>query len=142
VVVSTAAEALAKMAHADFDYRRRVVLFSGVGVPLVPVLRARLDVTVDGYRLEAESAGQSILLLPLQYSQCMEVETLHGEAPRLLRANLAQAALLFDRETSVHLLTQLDIFRNSWCRFDDAREALQFGIKEIGHTPKRDQPHV
>lgn len=140
VIVSTAAEALAEMSRIDFDFHRRVVLFAGIKAPLVPVSRAHLDVIVGGYQLKAESTGPTILLLPLQYSHCMEIETLGGDAPKLLRANLSQAALLFDKVTNIRLRTRTDIFRNSWCSFDDAREELQFGIKEIGRTPEHDQP--
>jgi hypothetical protein len=132
IVVSSATTALAEMGRKDFDFGRQVVLFSDVGGPLVAASRARVDVVVDGYMVEAASAGRSLLLLPIQYSHCIHVDTLRGAPPRLVRANLAQAGLVFEGETAVRLSPRPGIVDNPWCRLDDAREMRALGLANIG----------
>jgi hypothetical protein len=87
---------------------------------------------VDGYGIQAQSPSRSLLLLPIQFSNCIKVESPSGDAPRLLRANLAQAALVFEGQIDIRLRARADIFGRSWCRHQDAGDARRINLKSIG----------
>lgn len=131
VVVPTAAEALNEMSRDGFDFRRQIVLFADPGGALVPASSARLEVVVDGYRIAAQSPGRSLLLLPIQFSHCMRVEAPAGTPPRLLRANLAQTALLFEGQIDIRLRIRAELFSGSWCRLQDAGDARRMDLRSI-----------
>jgi hypothetical protein len=62
------ATALRIMHEADFDARRTVVTEELFEQTLVPAHDVELIYTKEGFHLKAESAGQSLLVLPVQYS--------------------------------------------------------------------------
>lgn len=131
VKAATAANALTAMARPDFDFRRQVVLFEDAPASLVPAARATLTVAVGGYIVEAESRGTSLLLLPVQYSKCLESLDVIGKAPRLLRANLAQVAVVFEGSVRFLLRNGANVIGRSWCRFQDTRDVVKLKIQDI-----------
>ena len=73
-----------------------------------------------------------MLLLPIQFSRCLKItsaETGAGEAlPRLVRANLVQTAVLFDRSLNAEIHFSFGPGRDTHCRAMDALdyEGLDF----------------
>ena len=134
VTVESAAGALAAMARPDFDFRHKVVLFESAPATLVSATRAILSVAADGYLMEAESPGTSLLLLPVQYSRCLESLDVVGKAPRLLRANLAQVAVVFEGSVRYRLRNAGGVVGHSWCRLEDTRDVVKFKIQDIERT--------
>ncbi|MFM8777332.1 MAG: hypothetical protein ACKOEH_10715, partial [Actinomycetota bacterium] len=75
-------------------------------------------------RVKGKSEGVSMLLLPLEYSSCLEVDQLKGSKGflELRRANGLLTALIFDREIDVVVKLRFGLFENPTCRLDDLRE--------------------
>jgi hypothetical protein len=110
------------------DFENRVVLSFGRS-DLVHASRSRLLAVRDGYHLTASAPGRAILVLPVQFSHCWEIEN-NGATipPRVFRANIVQTAIMFKDEADVRLRFKFAPWRSS-CRLEDARDLSQFGFK-------------
>ena len=131
VVVATNAEAaVQKLSDPSVDLRRTAVVFEEVATPLMPVTSSSLRVERGRLRVEAESAGTSLLVLPVEYGHCL-VSDLRatGGTPRTLRANLLQVGVLFSGRLEGTLMQRHNALINRTCRLADMSEAdrLQLG---------------
>jgi hypothetical protein len=134
---TSAKEAIAGLADPSFDLRTTAVLTAATELPaLVPAVHSRVVVERGGYRVQAESAGTSLLVLPLEYSHCLRVELTGASAtpPRLLRADLALAAILFTGRMEVRLQLRYGPL-SSGCRMEDWREAEALRIGDARDWP-------
>jgi len=113
------------------DLENRVVL---LGNPerqpaLVAAAHSRLVAVRDGYELTASAPGWAMLVLPVQFSHCWEIENSTSvEPPRLLRANIVQTGVLFKDSVDIRLRFDFQLWRTS-CRFQDARDLALFDFK-------------
>jgi hypothetical protein len=127
------------LADPALDPRTTAVLTTSDDLPpLVPVTRSDLVVERGGYRVNADSPGTSLLVLPIEYSHCLRPDLISSVAtrPRLLRANLAMAAVLFTAHIEGTLLLRYGPL-SSACRMEDWREAdaLHIGGAREWPTP-------
>jgi hypothetical protein len=76
-------------------------------------------------RVQAESRGHSLLLLPVQYSRCL-VPSEPAKA-KLLPANLVQTAMLFQGSIDLHIHLEYGLFRPE-CRKQDIADLAELGI--------------
>jgi hypothetical protein len=122
--VSSAREALAQMAGKDFDAAKAVVTDETLPADLVPATSSRVSVEKIGLRLTATSRGTSVLVLPFEFSHCLEIEPVERGTvpPRLFRANLLQAGVLFTGRLEAILVFFTGPFRHAGCRVEDARD--------------------
>jgi hypothetical protein len=111
------------------DFENSVVL-SFRRADLVRASRSRLVAVKNGYRLTASAPGRAMLVLPVQFSHCWEVEDSGDLAspPRLFRANLVQTGILFKDNADVRLRFNFEPWSAS-CRLEDARDLTLLGIK-------------
>ncbi len=134
-MAGNAREVVAWMADPANDLRRAAALTAGETVPaLVPASRSSLTVERGGYRVSAETSGTSLLVLPIEYSRCLTAnfDGTGSTPPRLLRANLAMAAILFSGRLDGSLTLRYGPL-SSECRLEDWREAVALRIAE---TPR------
>jgi len=131
-------DVIALLADPALDPRTTAVLSTSDELPsLVPVNRSSLTVERGSYRIEADSPGTSLLVLPIEYSHCLHAN-LTGSGttpPRLLRVNLAMAAILFNG----HVKGRLTLRYGPWssrCRMDDWREADALKIGDAREWPR------
>ena len=99
--------------------------------PLVTGTASQLRVFKDHLVVEAESPGTSLLVLPLEFSHCIELKASNSGPVDLVRANINQAAILF----SEHLRTQLRYRYSPWhydCRLRDIADANRLRLSEVG----------
>jgi hypothetical protein len=136
---SDAQGAINMLADPSLDPRKVAVLTEGMQLPpltLVPARRSTLLVERGGYRIDAEAAGTSLLVLPLEYSHCLRAElTTSGVIPpRLLRANLALAAILFSGDVKGTLKLRYSPL-SSGCRLEDWRDADALRLGDAREWP-------
>jgi hypothetical protein len=62
---------------------------------LVPGRFKEIRVFRDRLVVVGESTGTSLLVLPIEFSHCLDVSIATGSGARVLRANINQTALLF-----------------------------------------------
>ena len=106
-------------------------VYEPVPGPLVDGGRHELRVYRDRLEVEAESAGASLLVLPVEFSHCLDLRSKTGHSARLLRANLNQAALAFSGQVSVELRYRYGPFHTG-CRFSDIEDARKLRLREAG----------
>lgn len=119
--VETARDAILEMARADFDGRRTLITDDpSIGGALVPARDVTMTVRMGGVALQAASAGQSVLVLPVQFSHCWQITS--GSGASLFRANLTQLGVRFRGSLRVELRQIFGPFWQSGCRLDDAAD--------------------
>ena len=83
--------------------------------------------TRDGYRVSASSHGKSLLVLPFEFSRCLEVKELEGSA-RIGRADFFLTGLLFDNKLDAELRFRFGPFENADCRLADLADIRAMGV--------------
>jgi hypothetical protein len=110
------------------DFENRVVVSFGKA-DLVRASHSRLVAIKDGYRLTASAPGTALLVLPVQFSHCWDIEdSSNRPPPSLLRANIVQTGILFKNNVDVRLRFNFEPWSAS-CRLEDARDLTRFGFK-------------
>jgi hypothetical protein len=130
-VVRTAAEALVRLRSPDFDFEEEAVLFDRLpDAALGPVSRSRLDVHRGHLTVSAEAPGRALLILPVEYSRCLEFTWPGSEAdpPRAFRANLDQTAVWFSHRLEGRLTLHHGPFVNPACRLRDLQDAVRVEV--------------
>jgi hypothetical protein len=133
----TAQEAISLLADASIDLRKVAVLTNAEEIPaLVPASRSVLVVERGGYRIEANSPGTSLLVLPVEYSHCLRADlaTTGANPPLLMRANLTMAAILFSGRVEGTLMFRYGPL-SSRCRIEDWRDANTLHLGEAREWP-------
>ena len=128
-LAADANQALTHLSDGTLDLERTAV----VGEPMPDRLTAaRLELFAfgrDEYRLRASSAGRSILLLPIEFSRCLEISDAAGGTPRLFRADLLLTGVLFERQLDARISFHNGPFRNSRCRLDDLADSNRMAMR-------------
>jgi hypothetical protein len=95
---------------------------------LVPASDFSLEYRPGAVAIAARSAGESLLLLPFQFSNCLRLSQTAGEGAELIRANGGQAALHFAGRADVHVGNALTYFGDRSCRRRDFADVFRLGI--------------
>jgi hypothetical protein len=130
-------EAINLLADSSVDLRSTAILTSQEALPpLTKATSSKLVVNRGAYQIEATSQGFSLLVLPVEYSHCLEAHltTSSMTPPRLLRANLTLAAVLFSSDVKGELRLRYGP-RFEECRREDWREAKALMIGDVRHWP-------
>jgi hypothetical protein len=125
----SAAEMIAILGAANFDFTRQAVLSSEIGGRLVPAHNMTLSVIRGGLHVSGRSDGISLVVLPQQYSNCLRA---HDGRVRLLRANLIMTGIMFSGALNTDISFDYGIF-SPGCRRADLADMKQLGIKLGGH---------
>jgi hypothetical protein len=130
--VDTFRGGLRAMHEGGFDGSRRVLTDSHLSGPFVPATNAALTYEKYGFHLTADSAGRSILVLPVQYSHCW-TESGTGES-QLFRANLMQLAVAFKGHLDTRLVFRFGPILAGECRVTDLEDMDRLKI-EAARSP-------
>jgi hypothetical protein len=95
---------------------------------LVPVSDFSLEYRPGAVAIEVRSAGESIILLPFQFSHCLRLSQGTGEGAELIRVDGGQAALHFVNRADVRIANALTYFGDSGCRKRDFADVFRLGI--------------
>ena len=132
-VYSSAKEALDIIGNPTFDFRKSMLVRKRIPGTLVPAKTSKVKIIGGRLDVEAESDGKSLIVLPFEYSHCLRVENKPGwtaKAPELVRVNLDQIGLLFERGIKANIKFLFDPF-NSECRRRDRQDWTDMKIKEL-----------
>jgi hypothetical protein len=126
---AAARDIIIAMSKPDFDGREFVVTDDeAIQGDLVAATDATMIVRMGGVDLRASSAGQSVLVLPVQYSHCWRIVS--GRGATLFRANLMQLGVRFSGELHVELRQFFGPFWQSGCRAADAADTERLRMRE------------
>ena len=126
--VRSAAEIVASLGAANFDFTRQVVLSTEIHDRLVPARETKLSVIRGGLHFSGHSDGASLVVLPLQYSNCLRAR---DDRARLVRTNLIMTGVIFSAAVDTDILFDYGIFSPK-CRRADFADMKQLGIKLAG----------
>ena len=122
------------MGNQSFSFEKTIIIQEDIATNLVPAKNAVMSFDHNAVRIHAESDKQSLLLLPLQYSNCFHVSSfvLPNRLLKdisLMRANLIQSAILFKGDIDVVL--RLNGGLDAECRKKDVADLKKMGIDEF-----------
>jgi hypothetical protein len=141
LMVRSSRAALAEMSKREFDPRRDVVVSEALSEKLVPMTSSVVTLAGDGLHVSARSTAVSLLLLPFEYSRCLDVKqqaTGRGQA-RVLRVNLVETGVLFDQHVEATLTYVTGLLHHASCRIDDSRDV---GALAMGQETRADAAPV
>jgi hypothetical protein len=127
-VVRSAAEMIAALAAPNFDFTRQAVLSTEIRDQLVPARDMKLSVIRGGLHVSGRGDGTSLVVLPLQYSNCLRA---HDDRVRLVRANFIMTGIIFSGTIDTDISFDYGIFSPA-CRRGDFADMKQLGIKLAG----------
>jgi hypothetical protein len=139
ITVDTASRMLDLMANSSTDLRRTIVTSERISEQLVPAHLNQFLVNKGYFTVKATAPGWSVLLLPLEYSRCLQVRANGSDAAevRLLRADLLLTAVLFRKELDAQITYHTGPIANSRCRLEDANDMKKIAISNaFEHRPE------
>src|SRR5262249_18873304 len=92
----------------------------------IPATGAAMTVRMGGVAVRASSVGDSLLVLPVQYSHCWQIVS--GSKASLFRANLMQLGIRFSGNMQVELRQIFGPFWQSGCRLTDVEDAERLNM--------------
>lgn len=125
VVEPTAAGGIAKMKQDDFHPDKEVILQAAVPVQLSKVISSSLQWGKAGLHVIAKSDGDSLLVLPLQYSSCLQIhrnKQSGGEGVELVRTDIMLTGIRFSKEIDATVALHFGPFDSVLCRTTDFLE--------------------
>ncbi len=125
----TASESIERMRSSDFDPRKDVILHKSISGTLESATSSVLIFEKGYMRVKANSPSQSLLVLPLQYSHCLEIDTIKSQKNddiELLKANVGLTAIRFSGNIDYKITLGFGPYSNFGCRLLDYSEARNF----------------
>lgn len=120
---SSLEEVAQQLEHNHFDSETAVVLTADAPEKKwVKAISSAIYVEKGGLHITAESPGWTMLVLPFEYSHCLDITPLSGDMPQALRADGVLTGLVFNRKLDVKLDISTGIFHNPRCRFSDFQD--------------------
>jgi hypothetical protein len=101
--------------------QRDVIVENSLNVDLVPASNAKLQIQDGKVRSIARSSGISLLVLPIEFSECL-VFSAESDSSNLLSAYRVDGmltGLLFERELDISIDFKYRLFGKSECRLND-----------------------
>jgi len=113
----------ALMDKVGFDSKKDVVVSENISGSFVPASDARMSVIKGDVHITAKSSGTSLLVLPLEYSRCFDVDNrISNSKIELFRADTLLTGIKFDLTLDAVLTFRTGPFHNSTCRIQDFHE--------------------
>ena len=125
VIASTFQNAITHMAQLGFDSKREFLLFEELPKEFRGDLSNALDSSIivkrEGLHVQAKSTGNSVLILPFEFSRCWKaISNINGFPPPILfRANATLLGVGFKGELDATLSYSAGLFHNVGCRIQD-----------------------
>jgi hypothetical protein len=118
------------MSRPSFDPQREVITEEQVPSNLIEgkliSLKTEFGPTLN---VRAESSGESLLVLPFEYSHCLHLETSRAEPARLIPVNLQQIGLLFRGELDANISYRFGPLDQPGCRREDLHRADRLQLR-------------
>jgi hypothetical protein len=135
--VTDAATAVKLMADPTFDFTKEVVLTETLPeAHWVPATKSTITAFPDHLEVEAESDGRSIIVLPIEYSHCLQF-MLRSSAPapvEVRRANLEQTAVAFSRSVIGSIALHYGPLEHPGCRLADYQDSKELALSAVPPT--------
>jgi hypothetical protein len=114
--------ALDFVADDSVDLTKRAVTASPVIGVLVPTQSSGATMANEDLHVAAKSAGRSLVIVPVEFSHCMELHELRpgtGTGAALLRVDGVLTGIVFEHDLDAVLSFRIGPLRNPLCRWQD-----------------------
>lgn len=108
------------VADDKIDLAARAVAIEEIAGPLLPVKASKLSMSDGDLRIVAQSAGRSLLIVPVEFSRCLELRG--GGDARLVRVDGVLTGLVFEREIDAVIAFRTGPLVNPTCRWQDYQD--------------------
>jgi hypothetical protein len=122
---SDLASALDFVVDDSVDLSKRAVAKDQIAGPLTPVQSSALSMAGRDLHLVAESDGRSLLVVPIEFSHCLELHDAHpgiGGEPTISRIDGLLTGIAFERRLDAVLSFRIGPLHNPACRWQDYRD--------------------
>ncbi len=116
---------------ADPGSSNDATVYEHVPPSLVAGSSSEIRVFRDRLVVEAKSEGTSLLILPVEFSHCFDVDIAGGKQARFQRANVNQGAFLFTGQLKAELRYRFSPWHFR-CRLDDIADAQRLQLSNVG----------
>jgi hypothetical protein len=119
-------EALRMLSDINFNFETTAIVSREIRIPLVPATDIHLVVERGGLRIEATSAGDSLIIIPFQYSHCLRaISRSSGRELPLIRSDFLLTGLLFNGKLDADIEYRQGPFFGTQCGLYDVHEDRQ-----------------
>ncbi len=106
----------------EVDFRKVAFAERDVEGPLTESISSSMSFERSGIRVSAKSSGRSLLVLPVEFSRCMEVRQSKGEPVEVFPVNLVATGVLMEGEVELFLAKRFGILGNPFALLEDAHD--------------------
>ncbi|MEY2498934.1 MAG: hypothetical protein QOD12_2490 [Verrucomicrobiota bacterium] len=139
VLSGSAIETIALMTSPSFAFNETAVVHGENLNGLTPAEAGTINFKKGGVRVRGRSHGPALLVLPVQFSNSLQIVTTRTNSKRvpikLLRVNLLETGVLFDGEIDMRIAHVFGPFRGVQGRLRDVEDCKRLGITETGEIP-------
>ncbi len=118
--------ALDIVADDDVDLAETAVVYDDVPGPLVRANSTSLSMVDGDLHLAATSTGRSLIVVPVEYSHCLELSPARGDEPgtgvSLKRVQGVLTGVAFEHQLDVVLAFRMGPLHNPLCLFEDYQD--------------------
>ena len=121
-------QALAWVGDEESDFNHIVLLDESNPGPLVAASNININIERGGIHVRANSTGRSLVVIPFQFSHCLQaISRGNRQLPELRRADFILTGLLFNENLDVTIRYRQGPFEGRQCRLNDFTDYLQGG---------------
>ena len=139
VLSGNASETIALMTSPTFAFNETAVVHEANLSGLTPAELGAINFQKGGVRIRGRSHGPALLVLPIQFSNSLEIISTRTNSKRvpikMLRVNLLETGVLFDGEIDIKVAHVFGPFRGVKGRLRDIEDCKRLGIRETGEIP-------
>ena len=139
VLSGNATETIALMTSPTFAFNETAVVHEANLTGLTPAEAGAINFKKGGVRIRGRSHGPALLVLPIQFSNSLEIISTRTNSKRvpikILRVNLLETGILFDGEIDIKIAHVFGPFRGVKGRLRDVEDCKRLGIRETGEIP-------
>ncbi|MCE7530638.1 hypothetical protein [Polynucleobacter sp. IMCC 29146] len=128
---SSLMEASEVMHSAWFDLDKAAVekaiyeKFKSDSIGLKPAINNSVRIEKGGYKINATSDGISLLMLPIEYSNCVNIKVITGDKPTAVRVNVTMLGLLFAGDLDVMVVNETGLLNNPKCMLKNYEDFIK-----------------
>ena len=127
------------MTSPTFAFNETAVVHEANLSDLTPAELGAINFQKGGVRIRGRSHGPALLVLPIQFSNSLEIISTRTNSKRvpikMLRVNLLETGVLFDGEIDIKVAHVFGPFRGVKGRLRDIEDCKRLGIQETGEIP-------
>lgn len=115
------AQTMQALDDRNLDLERNAISDRDIAGPFMPYTQSQITTRGSRLYVKAASEGRSLIVLPFEFSNCLEVRGL-GPDDRVFRADGVLTGLSFEKSLDIEIRLRFGPGRNAFCRLKDAIE--------------------